>query len=83
MNNQTLKQRVLSILQSELNVDPSTVNPDADLRDQVHLDSMQFVSLIARLEIDLRIEVPMSILEVKTLNEFLEAIERESEKAAR
>jgi acyl carrier protein len=47
----------------------------------VSLDSMQFVSLMARIEVELNIELPISAMEVKTLNEFLAVVEKTAKEA--
>jgi hypothetical protein len=35
------------------------------------------VGVVARIELELGIELPMSVMEVKTLNEFLAVVEKE------
>jgi acyl carrier protein len=66
-----LRKRLFGIIQKDINVDPATLDPDKPIREQISLDSMRFVSIIARIELEMDIEIPMSILEIKTLNEFL------------
>lgn len=41
-------------------VDPSTLDPAEDLRDQVDLDSMDFLNLVIALSEELGVEVPES-----------------------
>jgi acyl carrier protein len=72
-----LKQKIFSLIQKDINADPSKIDPDKPIRDQIGLDSMQFVGVIARVELELGIELPISIMEVKTLNEFLAVVEKE------
>jgi acyl carrier protein len=74
--NSELKAKIFSVIRKDMSVDPATVDPDMPIRDQISLDSMQFVSLTARLEVELNIELPVSIMQVRTLNEFLAVIER-------
>ena len=71
-----LKQKIFSLIQKDINADPSKIDPDKPIRDQIGLDSMQFVGVIARVELELGIELPISIMEVKTLNEFLAVLEK-------
>jgi|GEM_PF-811937 Phosphopantetheine attachment site. len=72
-----LKQKIFGLIQKDINADPSTIDPDRPIRDQVGLDSMQFVGVVARIELELGIELPMSVMEVKTLNEFMAVVEKE------
>jgi acyl carrier protein len=71
----TKRQKVFEILQKITHKDPNLLDPDSDIRKQVSLDSMQFVSIIAQIEEEFSIEIPISILEVSTLNEFLAVID--------
>ena len=73
--NEAFERRVFSILQKDLGVDPAILDLDKPIRDQISLDSMQFVSLIARIEIALDIELPVSIMNVATLRDFLDRID--------
>ena len=74
---ETVKKKIFGIIQKDVSVDPASLDPDADLRDQVSLDSMQFVTLIARLEKELCIEIPISAMESRSLNDFLSVLEKE------
>jgi acyl carrier protein len=77
-----LKNRVFDVIKREITVDPATVVPDQDLRDQINLDSMQFVSILARLEKEFDIEIPISAMEARTLDEFLAVLDNEMNKNA-
>ena len=68
------RQKVLGIIRNEIQFDPDQIDPDEDLRQQVLLDSMQFVALAARIETEFNIELPITIMEVSTLNQFLEVV---------
>jgi len=74
MDQQTRK-KIFSAIQAEINVDPQTIDPDQDIRKNAVLDSMQFIALLARLEIALDVELPVSLLEAATLNQFLKGID--------
>jgi acyl carrier protein len=74
------KMKIFDILHKEVRLDPASIDPNSDFRDQINIDSMQFVALIARLEKEFDIEVPISAMEVKTLNEFLGALDVELKK---
>ncbi len=74
---QAIRTRVYKTIKSTLGIDPEAIDPDAEIESQVTLDSMQYVNLTARIEMELDIELPLSIMESKTLNEFLKSIDHE------
>lgn len=71
-----MRQKVFEIIENEIGRDPAEIDPEKPIREQISLDSMQFVGLLARIELGLDIELPISAMEVKTLNEFLGVIEK-------
>jgi len=73
--NQHVKDKLFSTIHKEIGRDPAELDPDKPIRDQIALDSMQFVSLVARIELALNLELPISAMEVNTLNEFLTVID--------
>jgi acyl carrier protein len=73
---QETRRKVFSIIQSEINLNPEEIDPHQDIRKNAILDSMQFVSLLAKLELELNVDMPVSLLEVNTLQEFLEGIDK-------
>jgi len=77
-----LKKRIFATLQKEMHVDPASLDPDSDFREKINIDSMQFVTLMARLENEFDIEIPISAMEATTLNEFLGILNVELEKKA-
>ena len=79
MNEATRKQ-IYSIIQSVVNIDPATIDATKNLREQVRLDSMQFVAVLAKLETELNIELPISAMEAGSLNEFLSVLDDEMTK---
>ncbi len=72
-----IKQKINEIIEKASRIKISDLDPDKDLREQVALDSIQFVGIVARIEEGLSIELPMAIMEVSTLNQFLEIVEKE------
>jgi acyl carrier protein len=72
-----LRQKIFGIIQQDINADPSKIDPDKPIRDQIALDSMQFIGIVARIELDLNVELPISVMEARTLNEFLSVVEKE------
>ncbi|MFC1584028.1 acyl carrier protein [Fibrobacterota bacterium] len=70
-------EKVVKIIEKVANVNISEINPDRDLRDQIILDSMQFLTISAHIEEAFNIELPISIINVKTLNDFLKLFKKE------
>jgi acyl carrier protein len=70
-----LKKKIFGIMQKDIHIDPASIDADKPIREQISLDSMQFVSITARIELEMNVELPMSIMEAKTLNEFLLLVE--------
>jgi len=75
-----LRKRIFGIVRKYANIDLTKIDPDKDFREQVSIDSIQYVSIVARLEEELKIELPISIMEVSTLNEFLSIVDKEFQK---
>ena len=73
---QQLRDQISALLSRDLDFDLSTIDPDKDFRDQVRLDSMQFIAIMARFEMEFGIEVPTSIMELHTFNELIDFIEK-------
>jgi len=80
MTDEKLKERIAEIILSDTGIDPATIEADKPLRAQVSLDSMQFIGLIAKLELELEVELPIAIMQVNTLQDFYGAIQRAVEK---
>ena len=71
-----VKQRIDNIIKEDTGIDPATIDPIKPVQDQITLDSMQFVGIIAKIEIEFEIELPISIMQVTTLQEFYNEIEK-------
>jgi acyl carrier protein len=74
---EALRKRIYSAIQSVVNIDPTAIDPSKNLREQVNLDSMQFVAVLAKLETEFNIELPISAMEAKTFNDFFAILEGE------
>ncbi len=74
MDNQT-RDKVLAIIREATNMDPNSIDPEADLQTQISLDSMQYVSLTSKIEIALDVELPLDVIESQTLNDFMSKID--------
>ena len=76
-----LKKRIFEIVKKQTQIDLTKIDPEKDFREQVSIDSMQFVSIVARLEEELGIEIPIAIMEVSSLKELLSIVEKELKKS--
>ncbi len=74
-----LKDRVYATIEKVIRIDPVALDPDRDFREQVSLDSMQFVALSAAIEKEFDIELPLAVMEVRSLNGFLDVVEEAME----
>ena len=72
----TVKEQIFGIIREAVRIDPTALDTDRDIREQVSLDSMQFVMLTAAVEAKLGIELPLEVVEVRTLGEFLRIVEQ-------
>jgi acyl carrier protein len=69
------RKRLFDIIRKDIDIDPATLDLEKPIREQISLDSMRFVGIIARIELELNIELPISIMESKTLHDFLTTVE--------
>lgn len=74
--NDDLRTTLFSIIRRETAIDLSTVDPTLDLRSTMSIDSVQFIGIIANLETELQIALPLSIIDVSSIEEFLGVIEK-------
>jgi len=75
--NEELKQRIFSIIKGKTGINLSKIDPDRDIQEQTTLDSIHVVGIITEIEKELNIQLPISVLEVSTVNEFLAIVEKE------
>jgi acyl carrier protein len=73
--NAQLRDRVYAVIEKAFQINPAALDPDRDFREQVSLDSMQFVALSAAIEKELNIELPFAVMEVRTVTEFLRVVD--------
>jgi acyl carrier protein len=76
-----LKKRLNRVIVDDVGIALETIDPSRPIREVVNLDSMQFVSLIAKIEIELEVELPIGIMQVNTLSEFYKAVSSACEDA--
>ena len=71
------KERVLAVLRRVTGKNVTELNLETDLRSQLSLDSIQVVELFAALEKEFDVELPLSLMTVKTGKAFLQMLEEE------
>lgn len=76
MQQSTSRERIIQIIQKILtDVDISSIDFNAPIREVVNIDSIQLIAVMSRLEDELKIELPISTMEVETLEEFFTIVE--------
>lgn len=81
MCEERIRKAALEAFKLETGRSAEGIDPAKDLRQQVHLDSMQFVAIVARMEVLLNIELPIEAMMVSTLDEFVEVVKRQQNTA--
>lgn len=71
-----LKEKVLQIVARISGRKIKNIDPNADLKTYLTLDSIQIVELFAALEMEFNIELPLEMLNVRSGKEFLEHLEK-------
>jgi acyl carrier protein len=71
MTEEEIQMKVLNVVEKETGLKDIKINPDRDIRAQVNLDSMQFVAIIARIEEEFKIDLPIEAMTVTTFRQFV------------
>ncbi len=74
--NENVRKRIHDIIRKNFDMDPDVIRPDEPISGRVSLDSMQLVSLIAQIEMELEVELPIGIIGVATMDEFYREIDK-------
>ena len=69
-----IKEKLFSILENDFNFKLDGIDPDRPIFDQLPLDSMQTVAIMAKVEEIFNIELPLSFMEKPTLNHFIQLV---------
>lgn len=77
----TVKQRVIDIVKNETGIELTTFNPDEDILEQINLDSMQLLEIYAAIIDEFGIEIPITIINLKTLNGITSSLVKEIRKS--
>lgn len=68
--------KIVDVLEKETRIAIDSIDMSAPIREQISIDSMQFITIIARLEVSLDKTIPTTIMGVSTLNEFFAELEK-------
>ncbi len=74
-------ERIESVLEAITGTTVGTLDMKGDIRSQLALNSMQFVQLFTALEMEFEVELPLSIMNVRTVGDFVTIIEGAAEQA--
>ncbi len=79
MDNET-KTRVLRVLKKITGRELDHIDPNADLKSQLALDSIQVVELFAALENEFNVELPLNMMTVRSANVFMKMLDEQLNK---
>jgi acyl carrier protein len=68
--------KIIEVLEKETRIAIDSIDMTAPIREQISIDSMQFITILARLEVSLDKTIPTTIMGVSTLNEFFAEFEK-------
>lgn len=77
MSSDEVLTTVIRVVEAETGQSLSDLDPNADLREQVNLDSMQYVAISVAIENALGIELPIEIMRARTFNGFMDMVRAE------
>jgi len=77
MTKEVIVEKINDFLVDEFEVDEEEMAPEADLKDALELDSLDFVDLVVAVESNFGVKlVGEDFVNVKTLQDFYDLIER-------
>ena len=76
-NFDAVRQRLMDLLKRETEIDVDRIDPNQDILKQVAIDSMQMLEIYAAIIDEFGIDVPMSIMQAKTLTGIISALAKE------
>ena len=76
------QERVVKIVEKVTRKKIGNIDFKGNLRDNLHIDSIQVVELFAALETEFSIELPLQLMCVKTAEEFMNILVAEAEKVS-
>lgn len=79
MNRQEIEEKVREFLVDDLEVDESAIAPDASLKDDLGIDSLDFVDIVVIVEKKFGFKIkPEEMAGITTLSQFCDYIERKT-----
>lgn len=82
MKREEIEEKVNNFLVEELEIEESKINRDATLKDDLGIDSLDFVDIVVVVEKNFGFKIkPEEMINVKTLNDFYDYIEATVNKA--
>lgn len=79
MNRAEIEEKVKTILIDDLEIDESKVFPDARLKDDMEIDSLDFVDIVVYVEKTFGFKIEREdMVGIKTLSEFCDYVERKT-----
>lgn len=77
MKREEIEEKVKTFLIDDLEVDEAVIKPDARLKDDLGIDSLDFVDIVVIVERNFGFKIkPEEMAGVETLNDFCDYIER-------
>lgn len=73
--------RIALVLETITGTAVATLDMKGDVRSQLALSSMQFVQLFTALEMEFEVELPLSIMNVRTVSDFVAIIDKAADPA--
>jgi acyl carrier protein len=75
LTREQVRERLLAIMKENARVDPAQLRDEADLREELSLDSLDLTAVVNEVEIEFGITVPDEALKkVKTVGDIVEAL---------
>lgn len=76
MTREEIEQKVKNFLVEDIEVDESVITPDALLKDDLGIDSLDFVDIVVIVEKNFGVKIkPEEMADVKTFSHFCDYIE--------
>lgn len=77
MDRKLIEEKVRAFLIDDLEIDEENIYGDSNLRDDMGIDSLDFVDIVVIVERNFGFKIkPEEMADVKTLNDFYEYIEK-------
>ena len=76
MTRNEIKEQVNDLLATEFEVEINDITPESNIKDTLSLDSLSLVDMIALVQVNYKVNIPVSDLpKIQTFNELYDYIE--------